>query len=104
MGKVREAIKEDRAQMSAGGRGDLTSIKGALLCPSRVEDTYFCLGVTQWAGWFLSGGGCRDQMRLPRGSCPRNCGPDAAGLEAASPASAGSHDWYKRNQRCRALG
>lgn len=65
MGRVWEAMKGDGAQMSAGGRGDLTSSKSALLCPSRVEDTFFSLGVTQWAGWFLSGGGCRDQMRLP---------------------------------------
>lgn len=74
-------MKEDRAQRAVEGRGGLTSGKGALLCPSHVEDTSFFLGVTQWAGWFLSGGGYRDQLRLPQGSCPSILGPDAAGWE-----------------------
>lgn len=63
-------MKGDGAQTAAGGRGDLTSSKGTLLCPSLVGDTPFSLGVTQWAGWFLSGGGYRDQLGLSQGSCP----------------------------------
>lgn len=40
-------------------------------------------------------------IRVPQSSCPsaRICGPNAAGLPAASPSSAVSHKWYKRKHR-----
>lgn len=85
-------MKGDGAQTAAGGRGDLTSSKGTLLCPSLVGDTPFSLGVTQWAGWFLSGGGYRDQLGLSQGSCPGIHGSDAAGLGAASQPLLGAMD------------